>query len=476
MSVPARALLIDFGSTFTKVRAVDLESGALLATAQARSTVASHIMEGLENALTSVRTQVPDAGDFESWLRLASSSAAGGLRIVAVGLIHDLTAEAARRAALGAGGKIVATYANGLTSSDLAGIESLEPDLIVLAGGTDGGNTGCILGNAGALAKSDVACPFIVAGNRNAADEVAARLRTGSNQVVLVENVLPSLSTLNIDPCSAAIREVFMERIVDSKGLKEAETFVDRILMPTPHAVLMGCRLLADGTSDSAGLGELVCVDVGGATTDVYSIASGAPRSERVSVHGLPEPYVKRTVEGDLGLRVNALSIVDAIGDRVLAQDLGLAAESVTARANTLSEQTELLPQTEDDAAFDLALARSAVSVAVQRHAGQVEVAYGPEGKFFVQTGKDLRSVRTVIGTGGIFASRTTEDAALVLAASTQPQGREGALLPEEPTLYVDAEYVLYAAGLLAEVAPEAALRLARTSAVALEESMQASA
>jgi uncharacterized protein (TIGR01319 family) len=473
VSGPSRALLIDFGSTFTKVRAVDLESGSLLASAQARSTVGSRIMEGLENALDSVREQVPDAGDFGDWLRLASSSAAGGLRIVAVGLIHDLTAEAARRAALGAGGKIVATFANGLTARDVARIEELTPDLIVLAGGTDGGNSACILANASALAQSQATCTIIVAGNRNAEEEVAARLREGGKQIVVVENVLPTLTTLNIDPCSRAIRDVFMERIVDSKGLNEAESFVERILMPTPHAVLVGCRLLAEGPSGSAGLGELMCVDVGGATTDVYSIASGAPRSEKVSVHGLPEPYVKRTVEGDLGLRVNARSIVDAIGDEELAQDLGVKAEVVTSRADTLSEQTELLPESDDDAAFDVALARSAVSVAARRHAGQIEVAYGPRGKFFVQTGKDLRSVQTLIGTGGIFASRTKEDAARALAAATHQPGFDESLVPEAPVLYVDSEYVLYAAGLLAEVAPEAAYRLAEASIAALEPPLQ---
>lgn len=469
MTTPARALLVDFGSTFTKVRAVDLEEGVLLASAQARSTVDTHIMEGLEEAAADIREQVPDARGFEGWLRLASSSAAGGLRIVAVGLIESLTAEAARRAALGAGGKIVATFANGLTAEDVRAIEALAPDLLVLAGGTDGGDRDCLLRNGEALAGSAFGCSVVLAGNRQVKDEVADGLRAAGKQVVVVENVLPSLSTLNIDPCSRAIRDVFMGRIVESKGLQEAEEFVEQILMPTPHAVLLGCRLLAEGAGDRPGVGELLCVDVGGATTDVYSIASGAPRADNVSVHGLPEPYVKRSVEGDLGLRVNARSIVDVAGADELARGLGVDAGAVSSRADELGERTETLPSSADEAAFDLALARSAVGVAVRRHTGTIEVAHGPHGKLYIQTGKDLRHVRSVVATGGIFASRPRSDAAEALSAATQPEGAaSSSLLPERPALFVDSGYVLYAAGLLAERAPEAAVELLRRSVVQL--------
>jgi uncharacterized protein (TIGR01319 family) len=469
LSEPSRALLIDFGSTFTKVRAVDLDEGVLLASAQAQSTVGTHIMEGLENALEAIRRAVPEAGAFDGWLKLASSSAAGGLRIVAVGLIQDLTAEAARRAALGAGGKIVATFANGLTARDATRIEELAPDLIVLAGGTDGGNQESLVGNGRALASSALVCPIILAGNRYVADEVGDELKAAGKNVVVVENVLPTLSTLNIDPCSRAIRDVFMERIVESKGLLEAEQFVEQILMPTPHAVLLGCQLLAEGSGSAPGMGELLCIDVGGATTDVYSIASGAPSSDKVSVHGLPEPYVKRTVEGDLGLRVNARSIVDAVGSEALGRDLGIEASLVSERADSLGDNTETLPESEEDAAFDVALARSAVSVAARRHAGSIEIAYGPRGKFYVQTGKDLRPVKTLVGTGGIFASSPRSDADAALSAAAQASEEGGALLPETAARYVDADYVLYAAGLLSERAPEAAVRMLRASVVPLE-------
>jgi uncharacterized protein (TIGR01319 family) len=251
--------------------------------------------------------------------------------------------------------------------------------------------------------------------------------------------------------------------------LREAEQFVEQILMPTPHAVLLGCKLLAEGSGSAPGMGELLCIDVGGATTDVYSIASGAPSSDKVSVHGLPEPYVKRTVEGDLGLRVNARSIVDAVGTEALGRDLGIEASSVSARADALVDNTEKLPESDEDAAFDVALARSAVAVAARRHAGTVEVAYGPRGKFYVQTGKDLRRVKTLVGTGGIFASSPRSEADAALSAASQASDEGGALLPEAAARYVDSDYVLYAAGLLSERAPEAAVRMLRASVVLLE-------
>jgi uncharacterized protein (TIGR01319 family) len=461
VSGSGRALLIDFGSTFTKVRAVDMESGALLGSAQAPSTVGTTMMDGLRDALDPLARQLGD-DRFDDDLKLASSSAAGGLRIVAVGLMKQLTAEAARRAALGAGGKVIATFANGLTSSDVTEIKALDPDVLVLAGGTDGGNRECIVGNATAIAAAGLGCPILVAGNRNAADEVSAILAAGGCDFEVVPNVLPEVNRLGVDGCAAAIRRTFMERIVTSKGLDEAQSFVGKILMPTPHAVLLGCQLLADGPSGDDGLGEIVAVDVGGATTDVYSVADGRPRGDRVAVRGLPEPLVKRTVEGDLGMRINASSVVAAVGVERFEAELGDGVD-VAAAADDLTERTDQLPADAKSRRLDLALGGAAVRLALRRHAGTVDIAYGPNGPFSVQIGKDLRGVDVMVASGGVFAANP-DDAMTMLHGALHDEREPEYLVPERPDCLVDRDYVLYAVGLLSAVAPGGAYELGRSS------------
>jgi uncharacterized protein (TIGR01319 family) len=460
----SRALLIDFGSTFTKVRAVSLEDGELLATAQAPSTVGTTMMRGLNDALGFLGAQIGETA-FDDYLRLASSSAAGGLRIVAIGLVGDLTAEAARRAALGAGGKVIGTYARGLTRRDLQEIQDTRPDLIVLAGGTDGGNRDCIVENAERLSELDHNCAIVVAGNRHAADDVAERLERASKTFEIVDNVLPAVNRLAVEQCSEAIRRAFMERIVNSKGLSEAESFVGKILMPTPHAVQLGCRLMSDGLPGNPGLGELLAVDVGGATTDVYSVADGLPSGDRTALRGLPEPRVKRTVEGDLGMRVNAGSVLDAVGIDELATNVGNTDE-VAAIVDRLTVETERVPATDELRRLDLALGRSAVRLAARRHAGTVEVAYGPNGPFATQIGKDLKNVSALVATGGVFAANPADARTMIAGALFDPRDSRY-LLPERPRLMVDSDYVMYAVGLLAEAAPASAYALGERSLLA---------
>lgn len=464
MSRAEIALLIDFGSTFTKIRAIDLRAGELIGSVQAPSTVDTNVTEGLGQALAAIRARL-GRRQVDGALRLASSSAAGGLRIVAVGLIPDLTAEAAKRAALGAGAKVVATFAHGLTDADLEEVTALRPDIVVLAGGTDGGNRTCIEANAKLLAEMRTACPIIVAGNRNAASAVTEILTAAGREFLVVDNVLPAVNRLAVEACGEAIREIFMERIVHAKGLADAEELVGAILMPTPQAVLRGCELLADGPPDRTGLGELVCIDVGGATTDVYSIGDGLPHDPHVVMRGLVEPHAKRTVEGDLGVRINAPSIVEAIGERAFLDDLDVAAARDD--VERLAASTATLPGTARERALDLALGRTAAAVALRRHGGSFEVAYGPEGPISIQTGKDLRTSSMLIGTGGVFAANPENAASLFRGCVRQPD--EMHLIPEQPRCHVDRDYVLFAVGLLAEREPGIAYRVGTRHLVPVE-------
>lgn len=454
------ALLIDFGSTYTKLRAIDLDAGEILGAGQGPSTVTSDINIGLDAALTSLETALGTLPDFKH--RLASSSAAGGLAMVTVGLVKELTAEAARLAALGAGAKLIGAHAYKLTEKDAAGIVGQSPDILLLAGGTDGGNEETIRWNAEKLASAGLKCPVIVAGNRVCADDVAATLNDAGVDARVAGNVMPEFNVLDVEPARAAIRDVFIERIVHAKGIDRAQARFDAVLMPTPAAVLEGARLLSAGSDDFPGWGDLVVVDVGGATTDVHSIADGAPVSGSVIQYGLPEPYAKRTVEGDLGMRHNARTIVETVGEEAFGRESGFAVERVAAFLDAIAADPERLPVNEDERRFDTALAWNAVARAVKRHAGRIEIKQSVTGPVTVQYGKDLTGVGTVIGTGGVLVHGDAPDD--ILRAALFDEDDAQSLRPKKPRLLIDSAYALYAVGLLADAAPDAALRFAHNT------------
>lgn len=450
------ALLIDFGSTYTKLRAIDLAQGRIVGSGQGPSTVATDVRVGMRAALADLERHLGSLPKFKH--RLASSSAAGGLRMVTVGLVRELTAEAARRAALGGGAKLVGTFAYRLTRSDLESILRAAPDILLLCGGTDGGNREVILANAAALADSAINCPIVVAGNRDAADDVMATLTARGKTAIGAGNVMPEFGVLDIEPARAAIRQVFLDRIVHAKGIDQAAEMFDRVLMPTPSAVMEGARLLAEGTANYPGLGPVLVVDVGGATTDVHSVCRGEPSRPDVVTYGLPEPYVKRTVEGDLGMRHNAAAIVEASGAAVVAAASAISEEALQRLVAAIAADVERLPQTETEKSLDRALARAAVQIAVRRHAGTIETVYTATGPVTVQRGKDLGTVQTLIGTGGpiVHAASPAE----ILSAALADPAELASLRPKRPCIVVDRHYLLYAVGLLAEAEPDAAFRL----------------
>lgn len=457
MNDMALALLIDFGSTFTKIQAIDLEAEEIVAYAQSCTTVETDIMVGLRGALDLLPAKVRNSA-FSC--KLSSSSAAGGLGMVTIGLIPELSAEAALRAALGAGAKVIKVYAFRLSAKELQELESLNPDILLLAGGTDGGNAEVILENAKKLALSRVRCPIVIAGNKAAADEVNAILSASGKPTLVTDNVMPEVNVLNVEPAREMIRRVFIERIIEAKGLKRAEAFVEGILMPTPTAVLKAAGLLSQGTPREKGLGDLVVVDVGGATTDVHSIGLGSPCQAGVIFKGLPEPLSKRTVEGDLGIRYNAESILRLRGPERLLMNASLETDRLAPKIEALCRNVEFLPQTEEDMQIDLALATCAAQAAMERHAGTVEAVWGPQGQYYIQYGKDLTEVRHLIGTGGIFTHHP--QAGLILRKTLFSSAEPFSLRPKQPALYIDAKYCLYAIGLLADRYPDQALRIAR--------------
>jgi len=462
------ALLVDFGSTFTKLALIDLDNEVLVGRAQSESTVNDDMMKGFNTALSSLldHPECNRTGIKEESIdrKLACSSAAGGLQLVAVGLVPQLTLEAARRAALGAGAKVVGSYSHRLTQGDIEEIERNPCDVLLLSGGTDGGETVTVIHNARMLAKSKLRIPFIVAANRVASPQAVEILEKAGKHVTMTENVLPELDEINVEPARKAIRETFVKRIVNAKGLDKAERYLGGILMPTPMATLKAAELLAKGAEES-GMGELMVVEVGGATTNVHSAAAGIPTQPNAVPKGLPEPYAKRTVEGDLGIRYNAATIVELAGEKRVLGNIAMQGESfdrsrVRSMADLLSSNVGYIPQTKEDFLLDNGLARTAIDIAVGRHAGRYKETWTPEGTVLMQYGKDLTSINTLIGTGGIFAYGRVPE--LVLQAGCYSSADPISLRPKGPTLFIDRSYIVYAIGLLSEIVPDKAIRLAK--------------
>ena len=385
-------LLIDFGSTYTKVTAADVDECRLLGTANAYTTVQSDINDGLSDALSKLEKVT---GKLDFCERYAASSAAGGLRMLASGLVPELT--------------------------DIGG------DF-----------------------------PVIIAGNRNAVRQ-CERILEG-REVHICENVMPKFGTLNIEPTQKEIREVFLKRIVQAKGLTKASELISGIMMPTPSAVMAAMKLLAEGTDNSRGLGELVAVDVGGATTDVYSVANGMPTDPRTMLKGLPEPYIKRTVEGDIGMRYSIRGIVDAAGIKTIAELAGVSEARAEEIISMFAANADLLPTDDETERLDEALACMAVRTAVTRHAGRIEEAYSMMGTTYVQTGKDLRKVQKLVVTGGslIHTTNTAKIASFALYDQKEPTS----LRPLRADVLVDRKYIIAAMGLLSEKYPEQALSI----------------
>ena len=447
-------LLIDFGSTYTKLTAVDVEAEEILGTAAAYTTVETDINDGLNEGLRRLEAKIGKL-DYEKCY--ACSSAAGGLRMVTSGLVPDLTGEAAKTASLGAGAKVVGIYAFQLTEDDLEEIRAAKPDIFLLVGGTDGGNTENILHNARMLATMEPSFPVVIAGNRTAARECSRILE--KFETYICPNVMPKFGVLNIEPTQKQIREIFLNKIIQAKGLSKAAALLSDIMMPTPSAVLQAMELLAQGCEGETGIGDLIAVDVGGATTDVYSMADGMPETMNTVYKGIPEPFAKRTVEGDIGMRYSIRGIVDAAGVERIAKLSGLSARRVEELVDYLRSHTDRLPDGDPELeALDFALASMAIETAVARHAGTMEETYTMMGQTFVQSGKDLRHVRQVVVTGGslIHTKRTAEIAKHALYSPAQPDS----LRPKTADIWVDRTYILAAMGLLSSYYPQTALRI----------------
>lgn len=424
-------LTLEVGSTITKANGfVRLAGGGFDHVAQgfaATSVAAGDVGIGVDAAVADLRARSGlDPSGAETFV---NSSAAGGLRMTVHGLTTSMTARAAREAALGAGGIVTLVTAGELDLYDLEEIREARPNLVLLAGGVDFGEKGTVLRNAERLAKLGLPAPVLYAGNAALRRAVEDLFRREGRELHVAENVFPDVDVLNVEPLRRLVHEAFNRHIVHAPGMQRLAERTRHGILPTPGAVLRGAELFAEVA------GDCLVFDVGGATTDVHSVTEGSADWHSRLVE--PEPRAKRTVEGDLGVFVNARNVVELAGE-----------PDGEARLADLAA----LPVTDRQKALTRWLCERAVSIGARRHAGVVSDLFTPTGRRQVVKGKDLTAVKWVVATGG--ALTKVAGAAGCLRAVCTGAGKH--LLPDpSATILVDAEYRFSALGTLAHAYPD---------------------
>ena len=436
-------LTLEVGSTITKANGfARLPGGGFDHVAQGfapTSVAEGDVGIGVDAALADLAaTSGLDPAGAETFV---NSSAAGGLRMTVHGLTLSMTARAAREAALGAGGIVKMVTAGELDDFELDEIRRIRPNLILLAGGVDFGEKGIVLRNAGKLASlvspsgaesvpgNGLSVPVLYAGNVALRKPIEELFRAAGAELHVAENVFPDVDVLNVEPLRRLVHEAFNRHIVHAPGMARLAELTRHEILPTPGAVLRAAELFAEVA------GDCLVFDVGGATTDVHSVTEGGAEWHSRLVE--PEPRAKRTVEGDLGVYVNARHVAELSGEPMTEAHL---------------DDLAVLPATEREKALTRWLCERAVSIGARRHAGVVSDLYTPTGRRQVVKGKDLTAVKWVIATGG--ALTRVDRAAECLRAVCTGAGKH--LLPDSSaTILIDAEYRFSALGTLAHAFPD---------------------
>jgi uncharacterized protein (TIGR01319 family) len=241
------------------------------------------------------------------------------------------------------------------------------------------------------------------------------------------------------------IHLAFEEHITAAPGMENLRKVVNGAVMPTPGAVMDAAALLYEH------IGDLVVLDAGGATTDVHSVTMGD--EDITKLQFAPEPFAKRTVEGDLGLYVNAKNLAEAIGFDILSKEVGFDIIPVF-------NNYQPVPQSAQQLALTTRLAYHACSRALQRHAGRLHHSYGPHGRQTHAIGKDLTAAKFLIATGGALTRLPT--AANVLAELDKTNIGGNMLFPKPGQLKVltDSKYIMASLGVLSREYPQEARKL----------------
>lgn len=443
-------LVAEIGSTTTVVNAfqdINTPCPKFIGQGQAPTSVLEgDVNIGLNAAIKNLANKL-DVESISYDEMLATSSAAGGLKMSVHGLVYDMTVKAAREAALGAGAIIHNATAGKLRRADLKRIKTMNANIILLAGGVDHGERETALYNAEKIAELGISIPIIYAGNVDNQEEIKEIFEEAGLRLYLVENVYPKIDQLNIEPTREVIQNVFEEHIIHAPGMSKVRELVGGPIIPTHGAVMEASKLLKED------IGDLITFDVGGATTDLHSVTEGSEEINRILIS--PEPVAKRTVEGDLGVYVNMENIVGRIGADVIESNLQIG-------INELKRNHQPIPKTKKQIEFVEMLTKEAVEAAIERHVGEIRHIYGPNGKATVAEGKDLSNIKYIVGTGG--ALTKLDKGEEILKSLTNNNAKNKLKPTNETKVVIDKDYIMASLGVLSKSHPKSALKLLKSS------------
>lgn len=464
-------LATDCGSTTTKAILIKKigEEYRLIKRGEAPTTVEAPFEDVTRGVLNSVReveelTNIrilekekiikPSKNDQEGVdIYVSTSSAGGGLQMMVEGVVLTMTAESAARAALGAGAivmDVIASNDGRLPHQKVERIRNLRPDMILLSGGVDGGTISHVVELAELIKAADpkprfgatYKLPVVYAGNKDARKFIEKILKD-TTALVITDNIRPVLERENLNPARNKIHELFMEHVMaHAPGYKKLMDWTDVSIMPTPGAVgLLIEKLGKDEKIDVLG------VDIGGATTDIFSVFQG---------------IFNRTVSANLGMSYSISNVLAEAGIENITRWLPFEIDKKVLRNRIRNKMIRptTIPATLEELKLEHAIAREALRLALIQHKS---MAVGLKGiqqertisEAFSQTmtGEtlvDLMSLSMIVGSGGILSHAPRRaQAAMMLLDAFQPEG--------VTKLTVDSIFMMPHLGVLSTVHPKAA-------------------
>jgi len=468
-------LVTDVGSTTTKARLFHRREGEwrFLVAGEAPTTVEApyeDVTMGVMNAiaegteLTGHQILIPDAsgivvpydGEVGVDLYCTTSSAGGGLQMMVAGVIKTMTAESANRAALGAGAivmDVVATNDGRAIYRKIQRIRHLRPDMILLAGGTDGGTVSHVVELAELIKSADPKArlgvtyklPIVYAGNVMARSHVKELLEE-TFALDIVDNIRSVLEIENTEPARRAVHELFMEHVMShAPGYNKLMTWTEVDIMPTPAGEGLAINLIAKAFGKNT-LG----VGLGGATTNVYSIINGR--------------FV-RSVSANLGMSYSICNVLKETGIENIMRWSPLELDEDEVRNNLRNKMIRptTIPETLEDLIIEHAVAREALRLGLEHHktiatrlkGARTVSAFerGMTSQEMMETYIDMMNIRIIAGTGGLLShSPRRIQSLIILTDAFQPEG--------VTMLFQDSVFMMPHLGVLSTVYPEAAWQI----------------
>ena len=471
-------LATDCGSTTTKAILIEKkgEEYQLIVRGEAPTTVEAPVEDvtaGVINAITEVEELAgrkllndgvilkPQRGDEGVDIYISTSSAGGGLQMMVAGVVRNLTAESAERAALGAGAivmDVIASNDKRLPHEKIERIRHLRPDMLLLSGGVDGGTTSHVVELAEIIAAARprprlgiaYELPLIYAGNIDARESIEERLQDVM-ALEMVDNLRPVLERENLMPTRHKIQDQFLEHVMaHAPGYRKLIDWTDAPIMPTPGAV----GEIIQTVSAQQNI-EVVGVDIGGATTDVFSVFKNREG----------EPIFNRTVSANLGMSYSVSNVLAEAGlENVLRWvPFDIEVGDLRNRIKNKMIRPTTIPQTLQELILEQAIAREALRLAFEQHKQLAVELRGVQQQRTIseafdqaesgQTLVDMLSLDMLVGSGGVLShAPRRQQAMLMMIDAFQPEGITH--------LAVDSIFMMPQLGVLAQVNPEAATQV----------------